>query len=567
MSTYFECRRCNYISLKKKDMKEHLGKNKTCKIKDIFNIQDDKILYEQSLKPLYDTLGVYSKYECYICSKKFIDNPHKIIHEKTCKKRKEKFNLSNEEIKLKYNKTKKLINETKEIAESDIIDNFVLDISSIDIVPFIYRFDMCDLTNDDRQLSVYNFDFWKFIKKIFENPRNHNILLNDPEKNNVIVFLSKERGFEKLDISEFLIICLNNIEKYHEFYIYKTILFKNFNRNEKDLLYTKNKIKYLNYKNIILKNIEKHNQKIYTFISNLIPFYDEKIEEFKYLNQHLDLLIVNNNFLKLEKKKIDYEYFLYELEQKGIYNTFNSLKLYNHFTDLYTNTKIECLKHGEFEIKPITFLESHGCIECIKEKENIYNKESFIETSLKIHKDKPYDYSKVNYTNLDNEVEIICKKHKSFKIKPIQHILDGIGCSLCKMKLTISNVSIEWLNFISIFNGIFIQHGKNGKEFRIPTTRYRADGYCKESNTIYEFHGSFWHGDIRYYNKNDINYMTKTTFGHLYENTKKREEHIKKLGFNLVVIWEFDWYKIIRMVKRVQKSFRKKMKKRLFEIY
>ena len=32
-------------------------------------------------------------------------------------------------------------------------------------------------------------------------------------------------------------------------------------------------------------------------------------------------------------------------------------------------------------------------------------------------------------------------------------------------------------------------------EYYIPNSKYKADGYCKENNTIYEFLGDFWHGN------------------------------------------------------------------------
>ena len=40
----------------------------------------------------------------------------------------------------------------------------------------------------------------------------------------------------------------------------------------------------------------------------------------------------------------------------------------------------------------------------------------------------------------------------------------------------------------------------------------------------------------------------KKTFGDLYENTLNREELIRNLGFNLVVVWESDWDSIQSIV-------------------
>lgn len=83
----------------------------------------------------------------------------------------------------------------------------------------------------------------------------------------------------------------------------------------------------------------------------------------------------------------------------------------------------------------------------------------------------------------------------------------------------------------------------NGGEFEIPMykSKIKFDGYCKETNTVYEFHGDYWHGNPSLYNSSDINEHTKSTFGELYTKTNKREEYIKSQGYNLVTIWESDY--------------------------
>jgi len=41
----------------------------------------------------------------------------------------------------------------------------------------------------------------------------------------------------------------------------------------------------------------------------------------------------------------------------------------------------------------------------------------------------------------------------------------------------------------------------------------------------------------------DINAINKKTFGELYKQTIEREEILKKLGYNLITIWESDFMK------------------------
>ena len=59
-------------------------------------------------------------------------------------------------------------------------------------------------------------------------------------------------------------------------------------------------------------------------------------------------------------------------------------------------------------------------------------------------------------------------------------------------KIKQSNVAVTWLSYISEKEDLYIQHVRNGGEKRVE--RYSLDGYCKETNTAYEFQDCFWHG-------------------------------------------------------------------------
>ena len=224
-----------------------------------------------------------------------------------------------------------------------------------------------------------------------------------------------------------------------------------------------------------------------------------------------------------------------------------------------------CKKHNnEFEITPDTHLNKAttcgGCKICRADLLNsLFSKggEKFIEESKKIH-GNIYDYSKVNYINGTTKVIIGCKKHGEFEIIPESHIYVNQGCDKCICK-RFSKISINWLNFISKYENIDIQHAENNCEFKIPNTKYHADGYCKENNTVYEFHGTLWHGDPRVYNSNDMSYFG-CKYGDLYEKTIKREQTIKDCGFNLITMWEYDWYKINESMKKLQKKYKKSYK-------
>ena len=92
---------------------------------------------------------------------------------------------------------------------------------------------------------------------------------------------------------------------------------------------------------------------------------------------------------------------------------------------------------------------------------------------------------------------------------------------------------------------INIQHADNigEKQIILNGKKYKLDGYCEQTNTIYEFYGDLWHGNPSKFKKDDINPVNKETYGKLYDNTIKRETELKNAGFNVITIWESD-YKI-----------------------
>ena len=103
--------------------------------------------------------------------------------------------------------------------------------------------------------------------------------------------------------------------------------------------------------------------------------------------------------------------------------------------------------------------------------------------------------------------------------------------------------SIKWLKYVSLKNNFNIVHACNGGEqaIQIGGQRYKVDGYCKKSNSVFQFHGCFYHGCPKCYNGHEINEKTGIYMYILYQNTLRIENLIKSLGFNLITIWEHDF--------------------------
>ena len=238
----------------------------------------------------------------------------------------------------------------------------------------------------------------------------------------------------------------------------------------------------------------------------------------------------------------------------------NNAYIYSNvdYKSYHEKVKIICKIHGEFEKSASGHLQGSGCFECGKIRTDNYKKYTnaeFIEKASIIH-NKKYDYSKTNYINSKTKVIVTCKEHGDFDVRPNNHISSIQGCPKCLIKKQYSKAQIKWLNFIQSKDKIIIQHAENSNEYNIPNTNFKADGYCVETNTIYEYHGDYWHGNPNRFNSSDINNTTKCTFGELYQNTLNKEQIIRDMGFNLITIWESDWIKLNKCVKILQRKFK-----------
>jgi len=234
--------------------------------------------------------------------------------------------------------------------------------------------------------------------------------------------------------------------------------------------------------------------------------------------------------------------------------------MYNYSSTDYVNAvskvNVICKTHGVFSISPNNHLRGKGCPVCGKESSRLAKLKNFDEYQpefIKLYGDK-YDYSSVVWEGGSKPITVICKKHGEFDILPYLHKV-GKECQKCSNRY--SGISMDWLLFMEKRYLTEIQHARNLGEFVIPNTRYKADGYIKTSNTIFEFHGDFWHGNPKLYDGTEINQRVGVTYGELYNQTIAKSKLIVEKGFNLIEIWENDWKRFIKSIKGLQNKWRK----------
>jgi G:T-mismatch repair DNA endonuclease (very short patch repair protein) len=108
-----------------------------------------------------------------------------------------------------------------------------------------------------------------------------------------------------------------------------------------------------------------------------------------------------------------------------------------------------------------------------------------------------------------------------------------------------SAIAIQWLLWEAHVSGVNIVHSGVGREVRL-RENLLVDGFCEETNTVYEFHGCFWHGCERCFvdqtsrlaDKRDALFLRR-------ENTIRKEARLKLAGYNVVTMWECDFRKAI----------------------
>jgi hypothetical protein len=201
-----------------------------------------------------------------------------------------------------------------------------------------------------------------------------------------------------------------------------------------------------------------------------------------------------------------------------------------NYVDRTLPIKIICKIHDVFEQKTEHHLQGKGCQKCaniIKGDFHRSTKEDFVEKAEQIHGDK-YDYSEFEYIKMHDKSIIICKKHKiKFKQSASNH-LQGKGCQKCSG--AISKPETKWLDSLNI----------PLRQYYIKSIKKKVDGYDQATNTVYQFHGDYYHGNPKKYPPCYWNGKLKKFASELYQNTLKSDQLIKDSGYNLVSLWERD---------------------------
>lgn len=201
-------------------------------------------------------------------------------------------------------------------------------------------------------------------------------------------------------------------------------------------------------------------------------------------------------------------------------------------------TKVKCSQHGIFDTHPRDHVESmYGCYHCALIQTGLNHRTSDETLMAKLLKQKPdYEYLRIYRDSSRNNkpmIEIKCPDHGPY-VKGYHKWIKHTGfCPECFKGKQYSILEREWLTSLNIDTLIF--------NYRLPNLKtIVVDGYDPITNTVYQFHGNFFHGHPWLYNPDDINPKTKISYGEAYKKTLRIAAKIRSAGFNLVEKWETD---------------------------
>ena len=206
---------------------------------------------------------------------------------------------------------------------------------------------------------------------------------------------------------------------------------------------------------------------------------------------------------------------------------------YVDYVNSATKVQIDCLRcNCQFGITPNNFLRRKGCPRC---SGKFVDTQGFIERSKKIFFMDTFGYECTEYTGQYSSLSITCNScQEDFSIKPYHHY-KGYGCPRCRLSVNdtlISQKEMDWLDELEI-PMIFRQQSLKAGKYT-----FRPDA-CVD-NVIYEYYGSYYHGDPRYMKRDKFIKQIRKTAGEQYDWTMWREKCLKQAGYEIKFVWELD---------------------------
>ena len=108
-------------------------------------------------------------------------------------------------------------------------------------------------------------------------------------------------------------------------------------------------------------------------------------------------------------------------------------------------------------------------------------------------------------------------------------------------KQSASKESIQWLEYVAKHWKIRIHHAMSGHGGERWIEKRPVDGYNHEKKLVLQYHGCRWHGCPKCYPDREEIIEQGKTAEDLYQATKRRTAHLRKVGYKVVECWSCQW--------------------------
>jgi G:T-mismatch repair DNA endonuclease (very short patch repair protein) len=107
-----------------------------------------------------------------------------------------------------------------------------------------------------------------------------------------------------------------------------------------------------------------------------------------------------------------------------------------------------------------------------------------------------------------------------------------------------------WLAWMEFNTGKRLETETTSGERRLGRHNLPVDGFCQDTNTVYQFNGCFWHGHGCTLDSSK-DHAGKTA-KQRREETLVKEQYLRHLGYKVNSIWECHWSKIVNQTPQIK---------------
>ena len=233
---------------------------------------------------------------------------------------------------------------------------------------------------------------------------------------------------------------------------------------------------------------------------------------------------------------------------------------YKNFEGVKTRIRLRCTLDGyEWETSINNLINGGtGCARCSGHEEWTYLRLQVAISELRYPDGSPVctlEMSEADFLKaykkdgVNTKIPVRCAVNRDHTWSPrlTSLIYSGSRCPHCKAT-GYSKSEIEWLEFVMADERIYIQHAKNGGQVNI-CGRF-VDGMCYETNSVFQFHGDYWHGNPDIHDPDFVNQVNYKRMGDLYEETLIKDQELRDEGYNVVIMWESEWKEIKKKLNK-----------------